>query len=111
MSYLADYRNGYRATGGIIGTAGKALQAVGKVLEDPALPQVTVLVLKLNATTKGGAGGPPAKGIGLSAALTPLKGFLYYRENPWIVYAGLAALVGAPFYLGYLFGTKKGRRA
>jgi hypothetical protein len=108
MSYLADYRRGYRATGSILDTAGQALEAAGKVIEDPALPEVTRIVLRLNATTKGGAGGKlPARGIGLSSAVTPLRGFLYYRENPWVVPVGLIAILGAPFYMGYLFGKKR----
>jgi len=108
MSYLADYRRGYRAQGGVLDTAGQALQAAGKVIEDPALPEVTRLVLRLNATTKGGAK-VPAKGIGLSSAVTPLKGFLFYRENPWVVPVGILAVLGAPFYMGYLFGKKRKR--
>lgn len=110
MSYLATYRRQLtapQATGGILDTIGSAATAASKVIEDPALPEVTSLVLRLNATNKSTGGRPPAKGIGLSAAVTPLKGFLYYRQHPWLVPAGVLAILGVVFYSGTRYGKKR----
>jgi len=88
------------------------LTAAAKVVEDPYLPKVTSLVLRLNEIEKSsGAPGAPTRGIGLKYAVTPLELFVKYRERPWLTYAIATGVLGTVFLAGFLVGKpKKGGR-
>ena len=84
------------------------LDAAKVILDDPALPEVTRLILKLNALQKkpGTPAGPPTKGVGLKKFVTPLKVYVKTQEQPILGYAIIAAIIAIPFMLGMRFGSK-----
>lgn len=99
----------------LINKGGPAVAAVAKVVQDPALPEVTCHVLRLNKITEGKDPGPPCtrrrymltekkQGIGLTLAVTPLRVAVWARANPLLAAgAGLAVaglLVGAGYSMG-----------
>lgn len=102
----------------VIDKAAPALKAAGKVLEDPALPEVSKLVLKLHDIEQRRAkpkvpGQPskpsaPVKGVGLARVVKPLKIFVEVREKSWILPVAIGVAVLVPFTLGYFVG--KGRK-
>lgn len=87
--------------------------AAEQVLGDPALPEVTSLVMRLREIEKRrtagrpGGGGRPEPGIGLRHAVTPLRAFVTYREKPLIGWLIVGAIIGVPFLVGMKFGRKK----
>lgn len=106
--------------GELITKGGPAIQAVSKIVEDPALPEVTCHVLRLNKVTEGQNPGLPCtrkvytlaekrKGVGLARVVTPLRAAVWARQNPLLAGAIGVASVGALVGLGYYLG--KGRRA
>jgi hypothetical protein len=99
MSYLRNPQR--QALGGILDVAA----AAKSIVEDPCLPTVASLVLRLNAAEQapsrpGAPPAPPVKGIGLCYAVKPLKAVVYVRERPWVGLAIGAAVVGGIFMLG-----------
>lgn len=102
----------YTKLGGIgqyLETASSVLGATKTVLEDPALPRVTALVMELHALqpkSKGG-GGPPSKGIGLNKIVAPLQFYVATQRNPLLGYAVIAGVLAVPFLLGYAVGKKR----
>ena len=96
------------------GTASDVANKVAMLAGDPALPTVVDLVKQLYALEASRPGGPPAPkptgpvnykaGIGLSAAVGPLKAILYVRKNPWVVPAAVAGILGLPLLLGFTLG-------
>lgn len=97
MADLSDVKNAL--------VTGKAL------LEDPALPEVTRLVLRLRAISGGGAQpikpgqtAAAGRGIGLRYVVTPLKLVVAARENPMVGVAILGTILAVPFFAGYLVG-------
>lgn len=115
MSYV--HRNSRVGLGGIMDVA----KAATAIVEDPCLGPVATLVLRLHAATPDPTqprplpgqpkppSRPPAKGIGLCNAVTPLKALVWVRERPWVVPVGLAAVVGGIFFAGFATG-RGGRR-
>lgn len=94
--------------------ANKAAQVIG----DPALPQVLSLVKQLYDLETSRPGGAPSTssgpvnyraGVGLSAAIAPLKVVLYVRKNPWVVPAAVAGVLGLPLMLGFSLGRASKR--
>jgi len=89
------------------------LKSAKTVLDDPALPEVTGMVFELNQMEKKGAKagepGVPSKGIGLRTVVKPLRAFVFYRKNTWILPVAIAGVIGMPFLLGFVFG-RRGRR-
>lgn len=103
--------------GELITKGGPAVQAASKVITDPALPEITCHVLRLNAIVEGRDPGPPCarkvytavekhKGVGLSLATTPLRMIVWARKNPAIAIGAGVGVVGLIWYLGYLMGKK-----
>lgn len=108
MSYVRKHRGPVPLAGPLDAVMG-AVQAASKIVEDPALPEVTRLVLKLHslqrssAPTRPGAPAPaPARGIGLAKIVPPLRAYVYAEENWWVKPAAIAAILAVPFMLGRL---------
>lgn len=115
MSYVPT-KNGYGGLGGIADVAA----AAGKIAEDPCLPTVTTLVLRLHALeqrgaqpstgTRPGTGtgtkppAAPVKGIGLCTAVRPLQAVVYVKERPWVLPLGALAAVAGLVGVGYALG-------
>ena len=112
------------------------LGGANDILSDPALPEVTKLILKLNdlqqaapvkvtvkTPAKPGAKPvakpvvkqivkPAAKvpGIGLSNIVLPLKAYVYTQEHSWVIPVAIGAVLAIPFLIGYKVGKRrKGR--
>jgi hypothetical protein len=118
MSYLTTYARRPRVTplaGGVtalVQRGSTAVQAAGSILLDPALPEVTRLVLELRGLTKAEPtvpGQPAAAGVGLQRVVKPLRLYVYSRKHAWVLPAMVAGILGGPFVLGYLFGKTRRR--
>lgn len=92
--------------------------AAAKIGEDPALPEVTCLILRMNRITEGRPLGPSCpkqtyteaqkkRGIGLTSAVAPLRAAVWAREHPIAALGVGAALIGSVALIGYYAG--KGR--
>jgi len=121
MAYIHSLQGLGLDLGELITKGGPAIQAAAKVVEDPALPEVTCNVLRLNKIAEGkDTGGPCArvrysaaqkrKGIGLHAAVMPLRVTVWARANPTLAVVAGAGVVGGFVALGYYLGTKERRR-
>ena len=53
---------------------------------------------------------PVAENLGLKKVAKPLRAYVWYRKNPWILPVGIAAVIGIPFALGYAFGKRTKKR-
>lgn len=103
----------YQATGDVASTL-KSVATIGvSVVQDPALPEVTGLLLKLVALegkskgqTTGGGTTVTGKGIGLRYAVRPLKVVVRVREQPWLVPVVGGGLIALIFGLGYATGKR-----
>lgn len=93
-----------RSAKGVISTIGGTLDAAKVILEDPALPEVTYLVLRLNKLEQ--KPGETVRGVGLNKVVTPLKVYVAAREKPILGYAILAGILGLPFLAGYFTGKR-----
>lgn len=108
-----DLKGAYNTAKGYVDKAMPVLSVAKNVLEDPALPEVTQLMLKLHALEQRGAtkpgGKPPAavKGIGLQKAVVPLRFYVSVRQEPVIGYALVAGLLAVPFFAGYFVGKRR----
>jgi hypothetical protein len=93
----------------LLGVAGGVVAAGKAVLEDPYLPEVTSLVMRLQASEQksGGKAGAPSKGVGLKNIVTPLRFYVTTKENPIVGIAAVAGILAVPFLAGYLFGKSK----
>lgn len=99
------------------GTAADTVVSAAAVVSDPALPEVVRLIRQIHEAEKASA--PPSKpgtkppsysaGVGLSAAIGPLKVILYARRNPWVVPAAAAALLAVPLFIGFSLGRSSKR--
>jgi hypothetical protein len=102
----------YTKLGGIgqyLETASNVLGATKTILEDPALPRVTTLVMELHSLQpkSKGASGPPSKGIGLNKIVGPLEFYVATQRNPILGYAVVAGILAVPFLVGYAVGKKR----
>lgn len=82
------------------------------ILEDPALPEVTAIVLELHKMeqpkVRPGAPPPPkVPGIGLKNAVKPLKAYRYVMRNKWVLPVAALAILGLPFVAGYMTGKRR----
>lgn len=87
-----------------------AVSAGKAVLDDPYLPEVTTLVMRLKAVESkrsGAAGGKTSKGVGLGGIVTPLRLYVTAKESPVIGYAAIAGILAIPFLAGYFVGKRK----
>lgn len=71
------------------------------VLEDPYLPTVLDLLKQVSNLPSAPIQGP---GIGLKAAVFPLRSYLYVRRNPWVPWVAGVAVLAIPFVLGMVVG-------
>jgi hypothetical protein len=96
-------------------SSGPTLEAVSKVVLDPALPEVACNVLRLNHVIEGRPAGIPCsrkvytadqkrKGVGLYMAVTPLRIVTWARENPAVAIGVGAGVISLIFGLGYIWG-------
>lgn len=103
----------YTKLGGIgqyLETASSVLGATKTILEDPALPRVTALVMELHSLqpkSSGGSSGGSSKGIGLNKIVGPLEFYVATQRNPILGYAVIAGVLAVPFLLGYAVGKKR----
>ncbi len=100
--------------GNLFETIGSTADAVRYIIEDPALPKITGLIIELQkieqprrTTTTTTPTPPRVPGIGLNKLVTPLKGFVYIRRNPLAGYALLGGILSVPFPIGYLVGRRR----
>lgn len=101
MSYTAQGASKTDRLVDLYDKAKSGVQAATVILEDPAFPEVTRLVLELNRMEPTGG-----KGIGLGGVVKPLKAFVAFKRNPGLGYAALAAILAVPFLLGYSWGQR-----
>lgn len=98
-----------------LGSVTSVINAAAAVVQDPCLNDVADLVLRLHAAEVRAAGPtamagdvpPPAVGIGLCYAVTPLKIAAFASENRWVLPIGILATVGTIFLAGMAFGGKR----
>lgn len=88
-------------------SVGSALEAGKAILDDPALPKLTGYVIELQKIQQKRGGGAPSKGIGLSDIVTPVRYYVAYQKNRWVLPVAALAILGLPFLLGYSVGKKK----
>lgn len=88
-----------------------AINSVSQTVTDPYLPEAMCRVKQLYQIQTGKkpdvcAATPMNRtgGIGVKKAIYPLRGAVYAEQHPWVYPAAVAAVVGVPFLLGYLFG-------
>jgi len=93
----------------------EAIELGGKVVEDPFLPEFACEAKRFSNANKGlptGLECPPtapasamsAKGIGLRNFVQPLRVYTFHKQNPWVFPAGVAAIAGLVYYLGFEAG-------
>lgn len=91
------------------------LQSASEIINDPYLPEITCQIQSLSSMQKGGKALRCARqpkglkgGIGMEVAIKPLRAFVFYTKNPWVVRAVVMAVLGVTFYAGY--ATAKSRK-
>lgn len=113
MSYQSSlgrapiHRTGRGGYVGMGSAAGDAVTSAAAIIQDPALPKVLQLIVQLNkieAASSGKSG--TSAGVGLSTIVLPLRGYVYAKQNPWVLPLGVAALLGIPMALGYTLGKR-----
>ena len=80
---MARYTNN-SSLGGILSTA----SAAAAIAQDPALPTVVNLVLKLQDIEKSSAArgsGSTGRGVGLRNIVGPLETYVKVQEKPWLL--------------------------
>jgi hypothetical protein len=92
-----------------------AVVGIGQdILGDPALPEVIALTKKIVALETAGkkpSTKPTVKtpGIGLSRVVGPMKGYIFYKQNPWILPVGIGFVLLMPALIGYKVGKRSCR--
>lgn len=82
-----------------------------KVLEDPYLPEVAEIVLKIADLNTGPTSPTPdAKGVGLHDFIFPLKLYVWTKEQPWLVVLSVLGLVAVPVFAGVILGRSMERK-
>lgn len=82
------------------------LAAAKQILDDPALPQVTGIVMDLHKLEQK-PGQPTTPGIGLKRVVKPFMFYYYTRKNSWVLPVVAIALIGIPFFLGFQVGKRR----
>jgi hypothetical protein len=113
MSYVNRNRSRARrqALAGAVaeyaGKVGGVVQATSAILDDPALPKVTGLIMDINALQPPAKpGGAKPAGIGLKYAVAPLKAYKYALQHKWVAPVAALAVLGIPFFIGYSLGKR-----
>jgi hypothetical protein len=90
-----------------------AISDLSRALTDPYLPEAICRVKQLYQIKTGQTIAVCAKtpmnrigGIGIKKAIMPMRGVVYAEQRPWVYPLAVAAVVGVPFFLGYLFGKR-----
>ena len=107
----------YEGLGISIDNLGTTIDAVSKVVEDPALPEVACNILRLNEATEGKQVSPPCvrrsysaaqrrQGVGLYMAVVPLRAATWARQHPITAVAVGIGVVGGLIGLGYYLGRR-----
>lgn len=102
----------------LVEKVGPAVQAASKVVADPALPEVTCHVLRLNRVTEGLNPGAPCvkkkysvaekkQGIGLHLATQPLRIAVWAKQHPSVAIGVGLGLVGVIWGVGYTMGRRR----
>lgn len=100
--------------------AKSGLQIGVAVLEDPYLPETACEVMRLSKAQAGENPGPrcaatsradarKTTGVGLRYAVTPLRAYIWHRQNPWVIPAAVGAGLALIFYAGMLTGKRRKR--
>lgn len=106
----------YIATGSTLETVANATKIGLAVVQDPALSEVSRLLLQLVAIeNKGKAESTPgyvdtSRGIGLKYAVTPVKLAIKVRQHPWMLPTGAVVVAGSLIGLGFLLGRTRRTR-
>lgn len=114
MSYLNKRYGSRRSLGSVDDVINTLTSAAGGALDiasDPYLPEVICRIAQLKTIQ---AGGTPAVcpdtadnlpgGVGLSAAVVPLRAYVYAQQNKWVYPVAIAAIIGLPMWIGYELG-------
>lgn len=103
MSYSVSRRS-LGSVRDIVENRDELLNATRLILEDPALPDVARLAIRLNNLEPFETVGKSLKkvGVGLKSAVTPMKLYVKYRRNPVVGKIVVGAIVALPIYIGYL---------
>lgn len=99
----------------ILEQAGPGVEAAARLVEDPALPEVACQILRLEKIHHGESPGSPCpltvvtksaagKGVGLSAATTPLRAFVWTQEHPVAAWSLIVGAVGLIWAIGFSSG-------
>lgn len=84
-----------------------AINPALEIVADPYFPEIIGRIEQLHALEVQ-AGGPDTRGVGLRHLVYPLGVYVEFRKNPIVMGALILGLVvGIPFSLGYLFGSRK----
>ena len=116
MSYLVHKRRRGRgiAMGDLLSSIEGAIGAGAQIATDPYLPETVCHIQQLaqinagqavQACTDTAAGLPG--GIGLGSLMTPLRAYVYAKQNPWVFPAAVIAILGIPFYFGLEIGESR----
>lgn len=96
----------------IIRQGSTAVGPVIHVLEDPSLNRITLQINELHSieqkspSTKTRKSDGSVPGVGLGKLVTPLDIFIKLRKNPVLVALLGLGLIGVPFALGYILGSR-----
>lgn len=116
MSYLVSKRRRGRgiAMGDLLSSIEGAVGAGAEIATDPYLPETVCHIQQLAQINAGQAvqactntaDGLPG-GIGLSSLMTPLRAYVYYKQNTWVLPLAILAILGIPFYFGLEIGEER----
>jgi len=95
----------------IVNSVSNALGTAVNVADDPYLSEVVCRIGQLQQINSGAVVGTCTDtpdglpgGVGLSAAVKPLRFYVYAKQNVWVFPLAIAAVFGIPFMLGYEWG-------
>lgn len=109
MAYVNGRRSRRQALSGVQETISKAkdvLTAANTILNDPALPEVTSIVMELHKMEPPSKTGKPSPGIGLRRVVPALKAYRYAAKHKWVLPTVVAGALIVPFFLGYAVGKR-----
>lgn len=94
-----------------LGDVASTLVTAAAVAGDPYFSEAVCHVGQLKAITaklpvpRCGKTAPGlVGGVGLGRAMPAMRAYVYAEQQPWVYYAGAAAIVGVPMLVGYLLG-------
>ncbi len=97
--------------GDVVSEIENAVTTALSAVSDPYLGEVMCHIGQLQQVKSGQVPTPCTEvpygqpgGIGVDNVAVALRGYVYAQENPWVVPVAIAAVVGIPFFLGYMMG-------